>query len=128
MVQLSHPYVTTRKIIALGIWTFVGKVMPLLLICYLGLHRFPSKELPSFNFMAAVTVHSDFGVQENKSVTVSVVSLYICLEVMGQSFLNPHHNQLSIEDIISHLRNKPYEKSHLENIHPKAPGFCGQAL
>ena len=30
MVQLSHPYMTTRKIIALTIWTFVGKVMSLL--------------------------------------------------------------------------------------------------
>ena len=30
MVQLSHPYVTTGKTIALTIWTFVGKVMSLL--------------------------------------------------------------------------------------------------
>ena len=30
MVQLSHPYVTTRKIIALTIQTFIGKVMSLL--------------------------------------------------------------------------------------------------
>ena len=30
MVQLSHPYTTTRKTIALTIWTFVGKVIPLL--------------------------------------------------------------------------------------------------
>ena len=30
MVQLSHPYMTTGKPIALTIWTFVGKVMPLL--------------------------------------------------------------------------------------------------
>ena len=30
MVQLSHPYRTTRKTIALTIWTFVGKVMSLL--------------------------------------------------------------------------------------------------
>ena len=29
-VQLSHPYVTTRKTIALTVWTFVGKVMSLL--------------------------------------------------------------------------------------------------
>jgi len=28
MVQLSHPYMTTGKIIALTRWTFVGKVMP----------------------------------------------------------------------------------------------------
>ena len=30
VVQLSHPYMTTGKIIALRIWTFVGKAMPLL--------------------------------------------------------------------------------------------------
>ena len=30
MVQLSHPYMTAGKTIALTIWTFVGKVMSLL--------------------------------------------------------------------------------------------------
>ena len=30
MVQLSHPYMTTGKIVALSIWTFVSKVMSLL--------------------------------------------------------------------------------------------------
>ena len=30
IVQLSHPYMTTGKTIALTRWTFVGKVMPLL--------------------------------------------------------------------------------------------------
>ena len=35
-VQLSHPYMTTRKTIALTRRTFVGQVMSLLLICYLG--------------------------------------------------------------------------------------------
>ena len=30
IVQLSHPYKTTGKTIALTRWTFVGKVMPLL--------------------------------------------------------------------------------------------------
>ena len=30
MVQLSHPYMTTGKSIALTRWTFVGKVMSLL--------------------------------------------------------------------------------------------------
>ena len=29
MVQLSHPYMTVGKIIALTVWTFVGKVMSL---------------------------------------------------------------------------------------------------
>ena len=36
IVQLSHPYLTTGKTIALTRWTFVGKVMPLLFICCLG--------------------------------------------------------------------------------------------
>ena len=36
IVQLSHPYTTTGKTIALTRWTFVDKVMSLLLICYLG--------------------------------------------------------------------------------------------
>ena len=31
IVQLSDPYMTTGKTIALAIWTFVGKVMSLLL-------------------------------------------------------------------------------------------------
>ena len=35
IVQLSHPYMTTGKAIALTRWTFVGKVMSLFLICCL---------------------------------------------------------------------------------------------
>ena len=35
-VQLSHPYMTTGKTIALTRRTFVGKAMSLLSICYLG--------------------------------------------------------------------------------------------
>ena len=36
IVQLSHPYMTTGKTIALTRWTFVGKVMSLPFISYLG--------------------------------------------------------------------------------------------
>ena len=58
---------TTEKTIALTRWTIVGKVMSLLnmlprLVCY----SFSSKEQASFNFMAAVTIYSDFGAQKNK--------------------------------------------------------------
>ena len=35
-VQLSHPYMTTGKNRALTRWTFLGKVMSLISICYLG--------------------------------------------------------------------------------------------
>ena len=63
MVQISHPYMTTGKTIALTIWTFVGKVMSLL---FNMLFRFPSKKQVSSNFMAAVTIYSDFGAQAEK--------------------------------------------------------------
>ena len=36
IIQLSHPYMTTGKTIALTRRTFVGKVTSLLFICYLG--------------------------------------------------------------------------------------------
>ena len=36
-----------------------------------------------FNFMAVVTISSDFGAPKIKSVTVSVVSPSICHEMMG---------------------------------------------
>ena len=65
-VQLSHPYMTTGKTIALTRWTFVGKLMSLL--SYI-LSRLVIAFLPRsncLNFMAAVTTSSDFGAQENK--------------------------------------------------------------
>ena len=66
-VQLSHPYMTTGKTIASTIWTFFSKVMSLL---FNMLSRFViaflSKEQTSFNFLATVTICSDFGAQENK--------------------------------------------------------------
>ena len=64
MVQLSHPYMTTGKTIALIIQTFVGEVMSLL---FNMLSRFViafllrSKRL---NFMAALTICSDFGAEK----------------------------------------------------------------
>ena len=66
MVQLSHPYMTTGKTIALTRWTFVDKVMPLL---FSMLSRLVIGFLPRIkclNFMAAVTVGIDLGAQENE--------------------------------------------------------------
>ena len=58
---------TTGKTIALTIQIFVGKVMSLLfnMLTRFAI-AFSSKEQVSFSFMAADTVWSDFGVQENK--------------------------------------------------------------
>ena len=57
---------TTGKTIALTIQTFVGKVMSLL---FKTLSRFDMAILPRskcHNFMASVTLHIDFGGQENE--------------------------------------------------------------
>ena len=66
IVQLSHPYMTTGKITLLTRWIFVGKLMPLL---FNMLSRLVITFLPRskcLNFMAAVTICSDSGAQENK--------------------------------------------------------------
>ena len=47
-------------------YAFVGKVMYLLFNMLSRLVSFSSKEQVSFNFMAAVTICSDFGAQEDK--------------------------------------------------------------
>ena len=61
IVQISHPYMTTGKTIALTRRTFVGKVMSLL---FNMLSRLVIAFLPRnkcLNFMAAVTICGDFG-------------------------------------------------------------------
>ena len=67
IVQLSHPYMTTGKTIALTRRTFVDKVTSLLfnMLSRLVITFLPrSKRL--FNSMAAVTICSDFGAPQNK--------------------------------------------------------------
>ena len=84
IVQLSHPYMATGKTIALTRRTFVCKVMSLLfnMLSRLVIAFLPrSKHL--FNFMASVTICSDFGAPKIKSLTVSIISPSICHEVMG---------------------------------------------
>ena len=67
IVSLSHPYMTTGKTIVLTRWTFVGKVMSLLLNM---LSRLITTFLPRnkffLNFVAAFTICSDFGAPQNK--------------------------------------------------------------
>ena len=85
MVQLSHPYMTTGKTIALTTWIFVSKVMSLLSIMLSRfVHSFPFKEQASLNFMAAVTVRNDFKAQESKIChCFHCWGKSVCDEVMG---------------------------------------------
>ena len=83
-VQLSHPYMTTGKTIALTRWTFVGKVMSLLLNM---LSRLVTTFLSRSKHLLISWLHSPSAVilepQNIKSDNVSTVSPSISHEVMG---------------------------------------------
>ena len=84
IVQLSHPYMTTGKTIALTRLTFVGKVMSLL---FNMLSRLVIAFLPGSKRLLISWLQSPSAVilelKKIKSVTVSIVSPSICHEVMG---------------------------------------------
>ena len=84
MVQLSHPYMTTGKTIALTRQTFVDKVMSLL---FNMLSRFVIAFVPRSKHLVISWLLSPSAVilepKKIKSVTVSVISPTICHEVMG---------------------------------------------
>ena len=84
MVQLSHPYMTTGKTIALTRRTFVGKAMSLL---FNMLSRLVIAFLPRHKHLLTLWLQSPFAVilepSKIKSLTVSIVSPSICHEVMG---------------------------------------------
>ena len=84
MVQLSHPYMTTEKTIALTRWTFVGKVMSLF---FSMLPRFVIAFLSRSKCLLISWLQSPSAVilepKKIKSVSVSIASASICHEVMG---------------------------------------------
>ena len=67
MVQLSYPYMTTGKTIALTRWTFVCEVMPLV---FKTLSRFVKAFLPRSKCLLILWLQSPsagiWGAQENK--------------------------------------------------------------
>ena len=84
MVQLSHPYMTIGKTIALTIWTFVGKVMFLLFnvlsrLIIAFLQRSKSLLISWLQSSSAVILEPP----KIKSDTVSTVSPSISYEMMG---------------------------------------------
>ena len=84
IVQLSHPYLTTGKTIALTGHTFVGKVMSLL---FNTLSMLVIVFLPRSKYLLISWLQSPSAVilepPKIKSVAVSIVSSSICHEVMG---------------------------------------------
>ena len=92
----SHPYLTTRKTLALTIWNFVGKMMSQLFnMLFRFVIVFFSKEKIPFNF----TVSNDFGSQENK--TCHCFSFYLpwsegtgCQDSFFTILVHPHQETL----------------------------------
>ena len=83
IVQLSHPYMTTGKTIALTRWTFVGNVISLL---FNMLSRLVKAFLPRGKCLLISWLQSPSAVilePKKMSVTVSIVSPSICHELMG---------------------------------------------
>ena len=85
IVQLSHPYMTTGKTMALTKWTFVGKVMSLffnilsrLIITFLS----RSKRL-LMSWLQSPSAVILMPSPKIKSLPISIASPPICLEVMG---------------------------------------------
>ena len=81
IVQLSHPYMTTGKTIALTRWTFVDKVMSLL---FNMLSRFVINFLPRSKRLLISWLQSPSAViLEPPKIKSDTVSPSICHEVMG---------------------------------------------
>ena len=85
MVQLSYPYMTTGKAIALTIWTFVSKVMSVL---FNMLSRFVMAFLPRSKHLLISWLRSQYAVileaKTIMSVTVSIVSHLLALKIWEQ--------------------------------------------
>ena len=83
-VQLSHPYMTTGKTIALTRQTFVGKVMSLLfnMLCRLVITFLPMSKRLLISWLQSPSA-AILEPRKIKSATVSTVSPSVCHEVMG---------------------------------------------
>ena len=103
MVQLSHPYMTTGKTIALSRQSFVDRVMSLL---FNMLSRFVIAFLPRSKHLLISWLQSPSAVilehKKIKSVTVSIVSSSICREVLGLDAMILVFRRLSFK---AHIRD-----------------------
>ena len=119
IVKLSHPYMTTGKTIALTRLTFVDKVMSLLfnMGSRLVLTFLPTSKC-LFNFMAAVTICSDFGAPKIILLyAIRVVSsAYLRLLIFLPAILIPACASSSPEFLLIYSAYKLNKQS--DNIQP----------
>ena len=112
MIQLSYPYMTTGKTLALIRWTFVGKVMSLL---FHTPSRFVIAFLPRSKRLLISWLQSpSIGILEPnkiKSVTVSIVPPSICHEVMGLDAMIFGFGMLSFKPTFSLSPLHPHQEA-----------------
>ena len=106
MVQLSI-YITTGKTIALTRWTFVSKMMSLLfntLSRFIITFFFFAMELARFNFMAALTVPSDFGILQARILEWVAFPFSRASSNPG---IKPRSSALQADSLSTELSGKP---------------------
>ena len=81
MVQLSHPYVTTGKTIALTRWTFAGKVMSLLfnMLSRLVIDFLARSKHLLISWLQSPTAVIFVAQENTKAVSVSIVNLRLII-------------------------------------------------
>ena len=113
-IKLSHPYMTTGKMIALTRQTFVGKVMSLL---FNMLSRLVIAFLARRKHLLISWLQSSSAVilepPQIKSVTVSIVSPSICHQVMGLDAMILVFWMLSFKPAFSHCFFTFIKRFHL---------------
>ena len=82
-VQLSHPYMTTGKTIALTRWTFVGKVMSLL---FNMLSRFVIAFLPRTRYLSNLMIYYYYKLIISVNIYLYVGYFDNCSEYTGNGF------------------------------------------
>ena len=130
--QLSHPYMTTRKTIALTIWTFVDKVLSLL---FNMLSKLIITFLPRSKHLLNSWLQSPYAVilepKKINSFTVSIVSPSICHEVIGSDAIififwtlsfRPGFHWLSILCIVTIVYECQSQSPNLS--HPPLVSMC----
>ena len=124
IVQLSYPFMTTGKTIALTRWNIVGKVMPQL---FNMLSRLVITFLPRSKCLLISWLQSPYAVnlepKKIKSVTVSTISPYIYHEVMGLALMIFVFWKLSFKSAFS-LSSFTFIKRLFSSPSLSAIGWC----
>ena len=111
----------TGEIRVLNIWILSAKWCLCFLIQFLGLHYFSSKEQASFNFMAAVTICSDSGAQEDK-----VCHCFHCFSIyLPWSYGTHCHDIYLIFEcwLLKSRQSIKKQRHHFANKSPSTPNY-----